>query len=147
VRWGQCDNAMVHATTRSSPTVAIFNASQDTIDMLTVFFEQCGYRAVGEPWPAREPLGIETVRDFVVKHQPDVIVFDISFPYDHNWHRCQEFHDVPDLRKIPVVLTTTNERALTDMVGPTPTIEIVGKPYDLERLAEAVARALSATVK
>ena len=138
---------MMHATTRSSPTVAVFNASQDTIDMLTVFFEQCGYRAVGEPWPAREPLGIETVRAFVVKHQPDVIVFDISFPYDHNWHRCQEFHDVPDLRKIPVVLTTTNERALTDMVGPTPTIEIVGKPYDLERLAEAVARALSATVK
>jgi CheY-like chemotaxis protein len=137
----------MRSTTKPSPTVAIFNASEDTIDMLVVFFKQRGYRAVGEPWPAREPLGVEAVRTFVEKHQPDVIVFDISFPYDHNWHRCQEFHDVHDLRKIPVVLTTTNEEALTDMVGPTPTIEIVGKPYDLERLAEAVAHALSATVK
>ena len=138
---------MMRSAAKSSPTVAIFNASQDTIDMLTVFFKQCGYRAVGEPWPAREPLGVEAVRAFVARHQPDVIVFDISFPYDHNWQRCQEFHDVHDLRKIPVVLTTTNEQALTDMVGPTRTIEIVGKPYDLERLAEAVARALSAAVK
>jgi CheY-like chemotaxis protein len=143
----QCDNATMRSMAKSSPTVAIFNASQDTVDMLTVFFEHCGYRAVGEPWPAREPLGVEAVRAFVARHQPDVIVFDVSFPYDHNWHRCQEFHDVHDLRKIPIVLTTTNEQALTDMVGPTGTIEIVGKPYDLERLAEAVARALSAAVK
>jgi CheY-like chemotaxis protein len=132
---------------KATPTVAVFNASQDTIDMLTVFFEQCGYRAVGEPWPAREPLGIEAVRAFVRSHQPDVIVFDISFPYDHNWRRCREFHDLHDTRQIPVVLTTTNERALTDMVGPTPTMEILGKPYDLQRLADAVARALSTTVE
>jgi CheY-like chemotaxis protein len=132
---------------KATPTVAIFNASQDTIDMLTVFFEQCGYRAVGEPWPAREPLGVEAVRAFVAVHRPDVIVFDISFPYDHNYHRCREFHDLHDTRQVPVVLTTTNERALTEMVGPTATIEIIGKPYDLERLAEAVARALRAAVK
>lgn len=132
---------------QATPTVAIFNASQDTIDMLTVFFDQCGYHAVGEPWPAREPLGLEAVRAFVRTHRPDVIVFDISFPYDHNWRRCREFCDVHDPRQIPVVLTTTNAQALTDMVGPTATLEIVGKPYDLDRLAEAVARALGATVK
>jgi CheY-like chemotaxis protein len=132
---------------KATPTVAIFNASQDTIDMLTVFFEQRGYHAVGEPWPAREPLGLEAVRAFVRTHQPDVIVFDISFPYDHNWRRCREFCDVHDPRQIPVVLTTTNAQALTDIVGPTATLEIVGKPYDLDRLAEAVARALGATVK
>jgi CheY-like chemotaxis protein len=132
---------------KTPPTVAVFNASQDTIDMLTVFFEQCGYRAVGEPWPAHEPLGAEAVRAFIAKHRPDVIVFDISFPYDHNWQRCSEFHDAHDTGQIPVVLTTTNEDALTAMVGPTPTLEIVGKPYDLQRLADAVARALRAPVK
>lgn len=130
-----------------APTVAVFNASQDTIDMLTVFFRQCGYRAIGEPWPAREPLGAEEVRAFIARHRPDVIVFDISFPYDHNWNRCKEFHQVHQTMHIPVVLTTTNERALTELVGPTPTIEIVGKPYDLQRLADAVGRALDAKVK
>jgi CheY-like chemotaxis protein len=115
--------------------------------MLTVFFEQCGYLAVGEPWPARDPLGADAVRTFVANHRPDVIVFDVSFPYDHNWQRCREFHDVHDTRQIPVVLTTTNIDALAEMVGATPALEIVGKPYDLQRLADAVERALRATVK
>ena len=132
---------------KPTATVAVFNASQDTVDMLTVFFKQCGYRAVGEPWPAREPLGLEEVRAFVAKHRPDVIVFDISFPYDHNWQRCREFHDFHDTRQIPVVLTTTNDEALTDMVGPNAALEIVGKPYDLNQLAEAVARALTGAAK
>jgi CheY-like chemotaxis protein len=127
-----------------TPTIAIFNASQDTVDMLTAFFEHCGYRAVGEPWPAREPLGLEAVQAFVARHQPDVIIFDISFPYDHNWQRCQEFREASDARRIPTVLTTTNKRALEDIVGPTTTIEIVGKPYDLQTLAVTVSRALSA---
>jgi CheY-like chemotaxis protein len=127
--------------------VAVFNASQDTVDMLTLFFEHCGYKAVGEPWPAREPLGVDNVRAFVTRHRPDVIVFDISFPYDHNWQRCREFHDAHDIQQIPVVLTTTNERALSELVGPTAAIEIVGKPYDLELLAGAVARAIHARIK
>jgi CheY-like chemotaxis protein len=131
----------------ATPTVAVFNASEDTVDMLTVFFQQCGYRAVGEPWPARNPLGAEAVRAFVARHHPDVIVFDISFPYDHNWQRCREFHELHDTRDIPVVLTTTNRNALMEIVGPTPAMEIVGKPYDLQQLAEAVERALRATVE
>jgi len=132
---------------RATPTVAIFNASEDTVDMLTVFFQQRGYRAVGEPWPARNPLGAEAVSAFVARHRPDVIVFDISFPYDHNWQRCREFYEVHHTRDIPVVLTTTNGEALTEIVGPTPAMEIVGKPYDLQQLAEAVERALRTTVE
>jgi CheY-like chemotaxis protein len=92
-------------------------------------------------------LDVETVRAFVARHQPDVIVFDISFPYDHNWRRCREFRGAHDIQKIPVVLTTTNARALSEIVGPTAAIEIVGKPYDLELLAGAVARALPARIK
>ncbi len=128
------------------PTVAVFNASQDTVDMLTTYFSQCGYAAVGEPWPAREPLSVEAVEAFVAAHRPDVIVFDVSFPYDLNWQRCREFHAVESARHIPVVVTTTNKRALEEIVGPTPTLEIVGKPYDLRVLADAVVRALDAGV-
>jgi CheY-like chemotaxis protein len=140
-------SSQIPSTSTSRPVVAVFNASQDTVDMLIAFFEQYGYEAVGEPWPAREPLDVDTVRAFVARHQPDVIVFDISFPYDHNWQRCREFHDAHDIQKIPVVLTTTNARALSEIVGPTAAIEIVGKPYDLELLAGAVARALPAGIK
>ena len=39
------------------------------------------------------------------------------------------------------VLTTTNKRALDGMVGSTNTIEIIGKPYDLDQVVKAVKKA------
>jgi DNA-binding NtrC family response regulator len=125
------------------PIVAVFNASEDTVDMLIAFFRQLGMNAVGEPWPARQPLSLEVVQGFVLRHRPHVIVFDVSFPYDHNWARYCEFRVADSVRKLPVVLTTTNKRALEAMVGPAEALEIIGKPYDLNDLADAVHRALS----
>jgi CheY-like chemotaxis protein len=127
----------------TTPIVAVFNASEDTVDMLIAFFEQLGLKAVGEPWPARQPLSIEVVRSFVLRHQPHVIVFDVSFPYDHNWERFREFRATEPVREIPVVVTTTNKHALDAMVGSNDAMEIIGKPYDLNQLADAVNRALS----
>jgi hypothetical protein len=40
------------------------------------------------------------------------------------------------------VLTTTNKRALDALVGRTPAQELVGKPFDLDALVQAVRRAL-----
>jgi len=118
--------------------VVVFNASDDTVDMLTEFFRVLGLEAAGEAWPARNPLSVEIVQDFVRRHQPDVIVFDISFPYDHNWMRYREFRQSDSVRNIPVVLTTTNAKALHDIVGTTDALEIVGKPYDLDELATII---------
>jgi hypothetical protein len=39
------------------------------------------------------------------------------------------------------VLTTTNNRALDELVGPTPTHELLGKPYEIDELLAAVHRA------
>ena len=54
--------------------VVVFNASDDTVDMLTAFFRVIGLDAWGETWPAGNPLSVEIVQDFVRRHQPDVIV-------------------------------------------------------------------------
>lgn len=123
--------------------VVVFNASDDTVDMLTAFFRVLGLDAVGEAWPARNPLSIEVVQDFVRRHQPDVIVFDVSFPYDHNWMRYREFRQADGVRFIPIVLTTTNAKALHDIVGATEALEVVGKPYDLNELGMVVKGVLS----
>jgi CheY-like chemotaxis protein len=127
----------------SRQRVVVFNASEDTVDLLTTFFGLLGLDAAGETWPARDPLSLEIVQDFVRRHQPDVIVFDVSFPYDHNWARYCEFRQADGVRDIPIVLTTTNKRALYDVVGGTAALEIIGKPYDLNELATAVKRVLS----
>ena len=123
--------------------VVVFNASDDTVDMLTAFFRVLGFDAAGEAWPARNPLSVEIVQDFVRRHQPDVIVFDVSFPYDQNWMRYREFRQADGVREIPIVLTTTNTKALHDIVGATEAFEIVGKPYDLDELATIVKGVLS----
>lgn len=123
--------------------VVVFNASDDTVDMLTAFFGVLGLDATGEAWPARNPLSVEIVQDFVRRHQPDVIVFDVSFPYDHNWMRYREFRQADGVRDIPIVLTTTNTKALREIVGATEALEIVGKPYDLDELATIVKGVLA----
>jgi DNA-binding response OmpR family regulator len=130
--------------TPSEPaTVAVFNASEDTVDCLTMFFERAGFRAVGRTWPAREPLTVEAGHAFLSRHQPDVVVFDVSLPYEANWERFLDFKRAVDGRAVPIVLTTTNKRALSRLIGSTEAIEILGKPYDLDQLAAAVRRALA----
>jgi DNA-binding response OmpR family regulator len=123
--------------------VVVFNASEDTVDLLTLFFEMQGLEASGEPWPAREALSLAIVQDFVIRHRPDVIVFDVSFPYDHNWARFCEFRRADVVREIPIVLTTTNRHALEEIVGMTEAMEVIGKPYDLDELANRVRNLLS----
>jgi hypothetical protein len=48
------------------------------------------------------------------------------------------------MRGRKVVVTTTNKDRLEELVGPTQAIEIVGKPYDLERIVGAVKSAMGA---
>jgi CheY-like chemotaxis protein len=136
---------MPRPTANDVPVIAVFNASEDTVDVLTTFFEQEGFRAVGRTWPAREPLNPDVALGFMSQHLPQVIVFDVSFPYEGNWQRFREFQELGDECRIPTVLTTTNKRALSECMGPTDALEIVGKPYDLDQLLTAVRRALAST--
>src|SRR5688572_32774250 len=106
------------------PVVAVFNASEDTVDALTIFFEQQGFRAVGRTWPARERLDPQAALRFMSLYRPQVIVFDVSFPYEWNWQRFQEFQTLGEECRVPVVLTTTNDRALTECIGSTDALEI-----------------------
>jgi DNA-binding response OmpR family regulator len=124
------------------PVVAVFNASEDTVDLLMEFFGQQGFCAVGRTWPAREPLTPHAAREFISQHRPHVVVFDVSLPYEENWERFREFQSLAGERHIPVVLTTTNRDALNQFIGPAEALEIIGKPYDLDQVLVAVRRVL-----
>jgi DNA-binding response OmpR family regulator len=132
----------VPSATRQPPTVAVFNASEDTVAFVGSFFEEQGFHVVSQSWPAFDPLRAEVADAFLSQHRVDVVIFDVSFPYQENWQHFVDFKKLLDGRKVPVVLTTTNERALRDLVGSTDALEIVGKPYDLDQLAMAVRTAI-----
>jgi CheY-like chemotaxis protein len=132
-----------HPMSSSAETVVgIFNTSQDTIDMLRELFEHKGFVAVA--------VFTNTVRDGKVdldgwmrQHRPSVIVYDIALPYDENWRLFEHIRDSPACKGLPFVLTTTNVAQVKRVAGDAIIYEIVGKPYDLEKLLDAVSNAAS----
>jgi DNA-binding response OmpR family regulator len=132
------ENIMSDDSTRS--LVAIVNTSEEVALLLRRVMEHEGYRTVtayvpdfkrGEPDPEA----------FFREHDPAVVVWDIAIPYQDNWELFREIaaSDVCAGRRF--VLTTTNKTALESLVGPTSAHEMIGRPFDLGEICDAVCRA------
>ena len=124
-------------------TVAIFNSSEDTVELLRVTFEAAGFQTVGGHVPDIKRGHLDFVK-FMAEHDPAAVVIDISMPYGENWKFVQLLRDTETMRGRALVLTTTNKRGLDEMVGmATDTIEIIGKPYEPDAVLTAVRKAIS----
>ena len=120
-------------------TVAILNSSQDTVDLLRLTFEEAGFQTVAGHLPDIKRGHLDFVA-FMEQHQPKALVIDVSLPYAENWNVVRLLRDTASMQGRALVLTTTNKRALDELVGPTDTIEIVGKPYEMSVVLEAVRK-------
>ena len=111
--------------------------------MVRITFEHAGIVLVGTMTHEIRDGEVDIVT-FVRQHQPQVILYDIAPPYEANWLLFQHICTMPELSGRHFILTTTNERQVRELVGSERRIlEIVGKPYDLGRLTEAVKEALA----
>ena len=128
------------AAPKRLPVLAIVNASEEITRMLAALFRLEGFRVV-TAIPADLTRGQPDPSAFLRQHEPAVVVWDISIPYEDHWAFFQSVQASDAGRARRFVLTTTNKRVLDRLVGPTPAQEIVGKPYDLEALVAAVRRA------
>jgi hypothetical protein len=120
--------------------VALFNASDDTVDMVQTLLTKAG-DAQSLIWCHFADLkkGIVDFSRFIEKHNPEVVIFDISPPYDENWHFFKTMRDSKSMKGRGLILTTTNKNRLDEVLGSDSlALEVVGKAKDLQQIDTAI---------
>ena len=134
-------NAMQHAQ-RDQPCIAIINTSEETLQLLQELMIEEGFATVTAYVPEFK-RGERDIDAFFQEHQPQAVLYDIAIPYIENWTFFQEQVLARDLLPATCfVITTTNRTVLEMLVGATNAIEMIGRPFDLEIIVQAVHRAM-----
>jgi DNA-binding response OmpR family regulator len=120
--------------------IAALNTNTEITTMLCQALQEEGYQSVaGSVSAFRE--GRQDLTTFLRLHDPAVVIWDIALPYDENWTYFQQVQASSAAQGRRFVLTTTNKAALEHITGPLPSLELIGKPYQLEDVLAAVRRA------
>ena len=125
--------------------VAIFNTSPEVLDLVREALQDSGYATVVAHVDDLKRGRIDLVQ-FVEQHHPDCIVYDVAPPYDTNWTFLRLMRSSKVMQGRAFVVTTTNKKALDELIGPSDTVELLCKPYDLEQIVQAVTHALSTQI-
>jgi DNA-binding response OmpR family regulator len=127
-----------------SPTargvVALFNASDDTIDMVQGLLTEADREQI-LIWCHFADLrkGVVDFGKYMEKYNPEVVIFDLSPPYDANWHFFKTMRDAQTMKGRGVVLTTTNKNRLDEVLGEDSyALEVVGRVKDLQEIGAAI---------
>ena len=131
---------MSGATRTTAGVVALFNASDDTVDMVQKLLTDSGSDQ-SLMWCHFADLkkGVVNFDKYIGRHNPEVVIFDISPPYDENWQFFKTMRDAPAMEGRGMVLTTTNKDRLDEVLGQdSGALEVVGRVKDLAQIDAAI---------
>ena len=128
--------------TAGRPVVAVINTAEETARVLTDLLEDEGFASV-VAYVVDFKQGRQDLKAFFATYRPRAVIYDVALPYIENWNFFR--NHILGAKLLPeecFVLTTANKTILDLLVGPTPTFELVGRPFDLEAIMVAVRRAV-----
>jgi hypothetical protein len=129
-----------HSTKTAEGIVALFNASDDTIDMVHSLLKASGSEQTLICCHFADlKKGIVDFGKYMDIHNPEVVIFDLSPPYNENWMFFKTMRDAPTMKGRGVVLTTTNKNRLDEVLGEdSHALEVVGRAKDLQQIDAAI---------
>jgi CheY-like chemotaxis protein len=123
--------------------VAVFNSSEDLIELLRLYLENAGYVVISGHIDEirRDKLELDAL---VRQHRPSVVLYDLIPPYERNWQFVDHLRTTSPLRDIPFIITSTNAKVARELGDRTDVIfEVFGRPFDLDAVVDAVRRAVA----
>ncbi len=82
--------------------------------------------------------------DTVLEHQPDLILLDLLMPYLEGEDELRLLQMNPETKRIPVIVVTAvpDARQQLARLRPLGVVEIVQKPFNLDKLIDLVHRTI-----
>jgi DNA-binding response OmpR family regulator len=123
--------------------VALFEASRDTAAMIEALVTEAGAsQSLIRCSFADLKRGITDFRKYLEQHNPEVVIVDLSPPYDENLAFFTTMRDAAEMQGRGIVLTTTSKRQLDDLLGEDSyAFEVVGAHMDLALILEEIKAA------
>ena len=86
----------------------------------------------------------EEALEFIIQHQPDLVVLDVMMPTLSGWELCKYIRSKPALEKTAVVMLTAIGRTVNEMTSPLYGADsYLDKPFDIQEVLDVVSGHLS----
>jgi DNA-binding response OmpR family regulator len=107
---------MSSASADDAEVVAVINTNDDLVNLLSDELMRAGFSVV--TLHIRDiKAGRQNFATFLKSHDPAIVVYDITVPYEDSWTFFEMLRRLPEAANRQFVVTTVNKRVFEQRVG------------------------------